>query len=259
LKLIDLTGQKFGKLMVINRAEKPKNNKQGTYWLCRCDCGCEKIINGNNLKNKITLSCGCLAKEKTSERFMKDLSRKRFGKLIVIKRVENSTNIKNKHARWLCKCDCGTEKIINGSSLMKKNGTKSCGCCVSEKMKGINVNRRITPFLRLYKLYKRSATNNNHSFELTENDARILFEGSCYYCGVKPFQKAKLRNNEDEKEMYIYNGIDRVNSSKGYIMGNVVSCCTQCNRGKMQESINDFLNWIKLVHEHQENKNVKIG
>jgi hypothetical protein len=67
-KFVDLTGQKFGRLTVIKRAE---NNKwRDSQWLCKCDCNgenSEKIITGRSLKNGYTQSCGCLQKEKTSE------------------------------------------------------------------------------------------------------------------------------------------------------------------------------------------------
>lgn len=60
-KLIDLTGQRFGRLTVLERA---KNDKLGrARWLCRCDCGKEKIVSGTNLRSGQTRSCGCLSKE----------------------------------------------------------------------------------------------------------------------------------------------------------------------------------------------------
>ena len=65
-KLIDLSGQKFGRLLVLKRAE---NHGRETYWKCRCDCGNIKEINGAKLKNGHTKSCGCLSKETTSEIF----------------------------------------------------------------------------------------------------------------------------------------------------------------------------------------------
>jgi hypothetical protein len=50
--LIDLVGQRFGRLLVIKRVEKPEYIKQhDTYWLCKCDCGKEKIISKRSLKN----------------------------------------------------------------------------------------------------------------------------------------------------------------------------------------------------------------
>jgi hypothetical protein len=60
-KLIDLTGQKFNKLFVI-KLEKYIGGGRST-WLCRCDCGNEKIITGYSLKNSNTKSCGCIKKE----------------------------------------------------------------------------------------------------------------------------------------------------------------------------------------------------
>lgn len=54
----DLTGQKFGRLTVIERAENDKNGS--TRWLCRCECGNEKIIEGGHLRSHKIKSCGCL-------------------------------------------------------------------------------------------------------------------------------------------------------------------------------------------------------
>lgn len=58
---IDLTGQRFGRLVVNKHVGK---NKHGKYiWLCKCDCGKEKVVIGSNLKNGNTKSCGCITKE----------------------------------------------------------------------------------------------------------------------------------------------------------------------------------------------------
>lgn len=62
---IDLTNKRFGRLVVINRAEdyiSPKG-KHFVCWLCKCDCGNEVVVNGNSLRRKATQSCGCLHKE----------------------------------------------------------------------------------------------------------------------------------------------------------------------------------------------------
>lgn len=55
---IDLTGQRYGKLMVIEPAE---NVGGRTAWLCRCDCGRETVVRTNRLRSGHTSSCGCLA------------------------------------------------------------------------------------------------------------------------------------------------------------------------------------------------------
>lgn len=53
--LIDITGQKFGKLLVLKREANI-----GTKWVCQCDCGNIKIIEGYNLRSGFTQSCGCI-------------------------------------------------------------------------------------------------------------------------------------------------------------------------------------------------------
>ena len=73
-KILDLTNQRFGKLIVISRAEKPINSKStSVFWLCKCDCGNEKIISSNVLRSGKAKSCGCYNKEFHTENY-KDIS-----------------------------------------------------------------------------------------------------------------------------------------------------------------------------------------
>jgi hypothetical protein len=60
MRLIDRTGQRFGRLYVLNRA--PSGGRR-TMWSCRCDCGAQVIVDACALKSGATQSCGCLAKE----------------------------------------------------------------------------------------------------------------------------------------------------------------------------------------------------
>lgn len=61
--MIDLTGKKFGKLTVESFAKS--NGK--AHWKCSCECGGTAIVEGNNLRNGHTLSCGCVQKERASK------------------------------------------------------------------------------------------------------------------------------------------------------------------------------------------------
>jgi len=61
---IDLTGQKFGKLVVIKQVSRDKNGN--VLWLCLCSCGEETVVRSSNLRNSNTKSCGCLQKEHVS-------------------------------------------------------------------------------------------------------------------------------------------------------------------------------------------------
>ena len=59
-KLIDLVGNKIGRLTVILKAHRDKNH---LYWLCECECGNEKLVSGGNLRGNLVKSCGCLRDE----------------------------------------------------------------------------------------------------------------------------------------------------------------------------------------------------
>ena len=63
-RVIDITGQRFGRLLVL---ALDSSSKQGAKWLCKCDCGTEKVIAGAAMKNGATQSCGCLRKERVLE------------------------------------------------------------------------------------------------------------------------------------------------------------------------------------------------
>lgn len=55
---------------------------------------------------------------------LKDLTGQRFGRLVVLRRVDNDSH---GNLRWLCECDCGNQKIVGGRHLTSGR-TKSCGC-----------------------------------------------------------------------------------------------------------------------------------
>ena len=58
INTLDLINKRFGKLVVISKHP----SKRRSMWLCKCDCGKEKIIRGTSLKAGVTNSCGCLSK-----------------------------------------------------------------------------------------------------------------------------------------------------------------------------------------------------
>jgi len=69
-KFIDLTGKRFGRLVIIQRVD---NNKwRNIRWLCLCDCGNKKIVRIDHLKSGATKSCGCLRIEATKNRNVKN-------------------------------------------------------------------------------------------------------------------------------------------------------------------------------------------
>ena len=130
-KLIDLTGQKFGKLEVLYKDTERKTNS-GSYWICKCECGKIKSIKSSSLRRGEILSCGCLRNKKIAETKKKkseeEMLGKRFGFLVVESRSSRKT--KDGAIYWNCKCDCGNHIEVLGKSLKRKddNQTVSCGC-----------------------------------------------------------------------------------------------------------------------------------
>lgn len=119
LNRIDMTGQRYGSLTVI----EPIEGSAPLKWRCICDCGTEVIRAGRSLRTGKSLSCGCRKKE-----IRKNLVGKCFGKLTVIDRAENYISPRGQNLiQYLCKCDCGREVVVHAGSLID-GLTKSCGC-----------------------------------------------------------------------------------------------------------------------------------
>jgi hypothetical protein len=171
----------------------------------------------------------------------------RFGKLVVQSRLGN--NGKNKKlVYWLCKCDCGKTIEVSTSNL-RGGVVKSCGCYREEfrKLKG-----KTAAINRLFGVYKSTAKHKNHEFELDKFQFMSLVTDRCSYCGVEPqnIEKPTHYDNREEERWFTYNGIDRVDSSRGYTIDNCVSCCTTCNFAKRTMSKGAFLSWINRVYKH---------
>lgn len=113
----DLTGEKIGKLVLL---ERKRENKR-TYYYCQCECGNNKWIRADALKT--TRSCGCLAKE--TQFAPSDLTHKVFGRLTAIKPTDKRDT--NGSIFWLCICDCGKTKEVSTHNL-ERGGVRSCSC-----------------------------------------------------------------------------------------------------------------------------------
>jgi hypothetical protein len=240
---LDLVGKKFGRWTIIS---KTPNKGYSICWLCKCECGVEKEIREWSLINGDSKSCGCFKKDNSKNNskqiielgksHLKDLTGKRFGRLIVIKRMSN----RGIHTYWWCKCDCDREKEICGSSL--RNGyTTSCGCYRKEKT---SIAVGLSSKKRVYRSYKKGSKKRNFSFELTFEQFLELTQQDCYYCGSKPFNNC---NDKKSNGNFIYNGIDRIDSNKGYEIGNCVSCCRICNNAKRDLTYEKFIEWVQKI------------
>lgn len=189
-------------------------------------------------------------RSKAAGRPMKNEVGNKYGRWTVLKFSHIQVHKNNtKDYYWLAKCTCGTVKKVYLCNL-KKGKSVSCGC----------YNREITAALprphkkphgiaarnQLFHAYKRGASKRNLEFKITIDDFSHLTKQNCHYCGVVPRQLTTVAKNGMNGD-YIYNGIDRMDSKKGYIASNCLPCCKTCNYAKRDSSYDEFKKWIKRL------------
>lgn len=253
MKFIDLTNKKFGTLIVKNRIE----NKIYEYktrsailvqYLCQCDCGKEIIKSANSLKEKNIPSCSQLCRNKFIHNDIK------IGDKINDFLILDGPLKKWKSLIWICQCPCGNKLNSTKKELYSK---KSCNTCNSIKqIKEYNSKNKIphnklpygeANFNSIYSVYKYRANRKQLEFKLTLFDFKNLTQGNCHYCGIIPSTKPKHKTKGFTP--YIHNGIDRIDSLKGYTIDNCVTCCSNCNYMKQESSIEEFKSDIVRIYK----------
>ena len=172
--------------------------------------------------------------------------------------------------RWITKCTkCGR---IQEQSIpnIKKHKSENCYYCDNPNRKsraqtGVRYETLEERYYNYYKKHVESANNRGEKFkefELSLKEFESLIKGNCYYCGAEPSKdniwakSAKRISKGDEDNRF--NGIDRIDSSKGYYLENCVSCCTKCNRMKLNYEVNDFLNHVNNIYNYQKMRNDQL-
>ena len=216
-------------------------------YLCKCICGRLATVGENQLRFDKSKSCGCRNGE--------DLSHQRFGRLIAIEPVIRGDGV---HV-WRCLCDCGKESLVRAGSL-KSGATSSCGCLGLERKREVYQKWRKEPGVSTLSVsfasYKHCAKKRELDFFLTKEDFTTLVLQTCHYCGSAPNNFKKLYKKglspEGELRSHLFvNGIDRIDSTKGYVLGNVVPCCRTCNVAKHDLPFDKFATWVSMLISHQ--------
>ena len=167
------------------------------------------------------------------------LTGKRYGKLTII--GEKGENIGTGHRAWLCRCDCGNERMIEAYKFLRGR-IKSCGCYHKEWCRkpvgvaGLN---------SVIRSYKAGAAVRNIEWNLSDDDVKRITSENCFFCGKQPSNKIKARIEKDG--VYIYSGIDRIDNTKGYEIGNVVSCCWECNVDKRNFTVANIKKCLEFI------------
>jgi hypothetical protein len=175
-------------------------------------------------------------------RRVKDLTGQVFGRLTVVSLVEVTRGAR-RNAVWLCKCACGEQVHVPAPNLIYQH-TTSCGCWAREQK---TLPAGMAVFRLMLRNYKHSAKRKGRAFTLTTDECSMLFGGNCHYCGTPPDTAYGGKAVERYNGHFFANGIDRVDSSVGYIASNCVSCCKICNRAKHSMTVVGFEAWLNRV------------
>jgi hypothetical protein len=200
---------------------------------------------------------------------------KKFENLTVLNMVGVD---KNRKIIVKCLCDCGNEYETLLIYLRNNNKVKKhCGC------KGRNINKETickSSELGVQKLiemgiaqtdpkitsakevYRNNYKDGNLSFE----DFFILSQQNCFYCGIGPSNcsnayltksgesRLHIKQYRIDNGNFIYNGLDRIDSSFPHTLENVVPCCYPCNWSKSNRKQNDFFDWINNLYNNLKKK-----
>lgn len=165
-----------------------------------------------------------------------DLTNRRFGNWLVLRKARSGKN----GFSWICRCNCGKEVEILGHSLRKEH-SKRCRDCF---LASIRLEKGLSSKRRVYSKYRRKALKNNLIFNLSFEEFEKLTSLDCFYCGDKPNNYCVGNRAYGG---FTYQGIDRMDNDKGYVLSNVVPCCKACNMAKKTTSFSEFVSWIKKL------------
>lgn len=155
-----------------------------------------------------------------------------------------------KKYHYECRCECGNTVWLTRQDITTSH-TKSCGCYRKDLNALPKEQWEQAGFVELFGDYRSAAKSRNLVFALSKEEFKQLTSDICCYCGVKPNMVRLHSSKNPLYGSYTYNGIDRVDSSLGYVAGNCVTACNQCNIAKKDYSPADFLAWVERVYKYQ--------
>ena len=198
-----------------------------------------------------------------------ELAGTRFGRLTVIGDYQAGTTVGAKRIgpSIMCRCDCGTEKRVNVDNL-RSYKTTSCGCFRSENSS------------KMWKELGKIGGRKRRKYPPVESSARDLFQKymkrnpgdlqfeefvkltqlPCYYCGASPYQIYLNKNATDnEGGKFIYNGLDRIDNTRGYDKENIITSCGVCNFMRHKQTMAQFYMKIIDIVSNRKDDLIKYG
>lgn len=171
----------------------------------------------------------------------------RHGRWTITGPVQNDIRGTLRRTVYPVRCDCGTERVVILTAR-----SQSCGCLNRENQSRLHFSDEDRSINDLYSMMRsdcKSRKSRRHDvFELTRDEFKEIIAKDCHYCGISPSNARQLPGRD---YVFKYNGIDRIDSSKGYVLNNVVPCCKRCNVAKNNQTVAEFREWLERVARFQ--------
>lgn len=155
---------------------------------------------------------------------------------------------------YTLQCSCGNTSEGDSTHVTRKisnlmsEGFTSCMQCSHKKRVELKASfeksASVYTYKDVYREYVKKSKEREIDFEISLEEASNLFTSNCFYCNRPP---SNCRKRETGLVVY-YQGIDRVDNSKGYKLENVVPCCKHCNSFKSDRGVNEFLEHVKEIY-----------
>jgi len=211
---IEMVGNTYNEWTVLEESHK---KGKIVYYKCRCSCGEEYVVDGRNIRQGGSKRCTKCALNLTHK--------KNTGVPLTEERKRNISEAhkgKKLTEEHIAKLSVPRDDLCD-QELLAIDPTRM------EKENGLRISYKINQM-------KQKATSRGITWELNKIDVAKLITQPCHYSGHSPNP---------------YNGLDRVDSSKGYSIDNVVPCCHACNCAKNSMSTEQFIEWANQLLDHQ--------
>lgn len=257
-------GKQYGSWTVLQSVAPKVYEFQGKYSrharvLARCRCGFEKVLFLQTLQRGKSRQCNSCS---GMHGRIDVVEGTKFGSWTVLREGPTAEMISRSGSpiqrRFHCRCSCGTKKLIGLNTLRAGTSTKCKSCAAtlqprSKRERFSIMTQEEASFRAVRRTYFRTARERGLLCTLTAVEMRQFFAGNCDYCGSLPSNRqtpATTSGRLYPGPAFVYNGIDRVNNNLGYVEGNCVSCCVDCNRAKRRMSKEEFLLWLRRLALH---------
>jgi hypothetical protein len=233
-------GKRFGSLVLIeNRLSVAYGRRTFSAGRFRCDCGNELVRAFHSLLRGKHPSCGCQGHKTRKEQHSLIPVGTKCRDWTVIENGLYQTHRTTVVRACRVRCICGTI-AIRCSAKLTRGDTRSCGCV-----------RNGHSIERLWSSLYREFSRRGREVHLTLAEFRFLAQQPCAYCGLEPSNIHKYRLDDPATSMRVlWTGLDRVDSNKDYVHGNVVPCCASCNRLKNDASAEDFFAHLGRIRSY---------